>query len=496
MQGLKTFKVCHTTAHKHQQHHTTNQQQQSTQTVEAGFDECSKTEANVEDGSAKFTTQNDTVLFVGSSDQVEWQYNALRVGTDVCTCATWQVAHSTTSDDVWNMDDRPISMSCKVSMLEPASMLLAASEWFMFGLPFEMWFWLSVKEIGASSSTNTVETALEPICVCIMNSTSIAPKLSYDKIVMIGSKAVVVVWWDDAQFRAQQCDQPAQLVIEPINDPQASTMQVEVAQNNTRIVLDESHLGTTATSCSLSLQVGTPNVVEEAVFDVVRCKETQGTVIVVDEEQSKGNNTSWHGVWQTQWQNIQCLAASSDDGGGVEVDWAKECVVVVDVVFVSIEHGTVLNKTSMTAQPNKANNGTGVVADVRFEVSDNEEREGKRGAEKHRERPYGPSAIPSHNSRPSRVGNGDTYQEDARLFRNASAVTPLVGRRCRGVGGRATRGQPRPSRARRAPPRAARQRRRGRFRHRSRGRWRCRPGQGRGQCPPRRGGSRRKTPPP
>ena len=53
---------------------------------------------------------------------------------------------------------------------------------------------------------------------------------------------------------------------------------------------------------------------------------------------------------------------------------------------------------------------------------------------------------------------------------------------------------PRPRRARRGPPRAARPQRHARCRRRSRARWRCPPDPGPARCPPQRAGSPRQTP--
>ena len=53
--------------------------------MRAWFEGCNKTEANVEDGSARFLTQNDTVFFKdGEYETIEWQYAPLADGKDVC----------------------------------------------------------------------------------------------------------------------------------------------------------------------------------------------------------------------------------------------------------------------------------------------------------------------------------------------------------------------------------------------------------------------------
>ena len=62
---------------------------QTHKTVKTVVEECSKTEANVEDGTARFTTQNGTVFVVGSgSSTLEWVFTPFREGNDVCGCET------------------------------------------------------------------------------------------------------------------------------------------------------------------------------------------------------------------------------------------------------------------------------------------------------------------------------------------------------------------------------------------------------------------------
>ena len=297
----------------------------------------------MEDGSARFLTQNDTVFFKdGEYETIEWQYAPLADGKDVCSCEAWAIAFSTTSPDVWNsLSGEPVNKSCMGCTESSLTMTLDPDEWVMYDLPHDgSWLWLGVKQIGASSGSNTVETALAPVRVCFLMKSSAAAVLSFDKVVVVGGKAVLEVSWDQAQLNASQCcSLVPQLYVRGDNSTQSS---VAVVHNNARVVLDESQLGaTSASTCQLSVAVKEQSTMNFATFDVVRCNETQGKVLV-DTNTGHNNGTWWHGEWVAQWAAVEC-------DGGSDVDWASSCGVVVDVVLVSVEHGDVVLNTTLDA---------------------------------------------------------------------------------------------------------------------------------------------------
>ena len=297
----------------------------------------------MEDGSARFLTQNDTVFFKdGEYEAIEWQYAPLADGKDVCSCEAWAIAFSTTSPDVWkSLSGEPVNKSCMGCMRSELTMTLDPDEWVMYDLPHDgSWLWLGVKQIGASSGSNAVETALAPVRVCFLMKSSAAAVLSFGKVVVVGGKAVLEVSWDQAQLNASQCcSLVPQLFVRGDNITQSS---VALVHNNARVVLDESQLGTTsASTCQLSVAVKEQSTMDFATFDVVRCNETQGKVLA-DANTGHNNGTWWHGEWVAQWAAVEC-------DGGSDVDWASSCGVVVDVVLVSVEHGDVVLNTTLDA---------------------------------------------------------------------------------------------------------------------------------------------------
>ena len=74
---------------------------------------------------------------------------------------------------------------------------------------------------------------------------------------------------------------------------------MQLAHNNIPIIFNAGLLGSTATTCQLSVAVGIPESTNFDTFNIVQCQETQGKVLIEINNNNGNNGSMWHRQWQT-----------------------------------------------------------------------------------------------------------------------------------------------------------------------------------------------------